>query len=132
MALQKIFLVDDEPLMAEVVRRIIVDEGYTVEIAVDSREALRAISADIRGYAVLVTDNNMPGLSGVELIRELRRAGFSGKIIMFSGNVAPGEEPRIRATGADLILRKPSELKLLVPAIRNAFGHWGSPSDEGK
>lgn len=125
----KIFVVDDEPLMAEIVKRVIAEEGYTVESTSDSREALRAISADIRGYSALVTDNNMPGMSGVELIRELRKAGFSGKIIMFSGNVALSEEPRIRAMGADLILRKPTDLKLLIPAIQNAFGHWGSASD---
>ena len=128
MASPKIFLVDDEPLMAEIVRRIIVDDGYTVEIATDSRAALHAIRADVRGYGVLVTDNNMPGMSGVELIQELRKAGFAGKIIMFSGNVTPGDEPRIRAIGADLVLRKPSELNLLVPAILNAFGHGESES----
>lgn len=125
MASEKIFVVDDEPLLAEVVRRFLVGEGYDAEIATNSREALRRITADIRGYAAVVTDNNMPEMSGLALIQELRKAGFSGKIIMFSGNVAPGDEPRFRATGADIVLRKPSELKLLVPAIKNTFGHWG-------
>jgi CheY-like chemotaxis protein len=125
MASDKIFVVDDEPLLAEVVKRFLAGEGYEAEIATSAREALRKISADIRGYAAVVTDNNMPEMSGLELVQELRKAGFSGKIIMFSGNVAPGDEPRFRASGADLVLRKPSELKLLVPAIQNAFGHWG-------
>src|ERR1051325_8408722 len=93
----KIFVVDDEPLMAETVARGITQAGFSVETATDSAEALKRIGPRIRGYEVVITDNNMPGISGTELVKELRKAGFAGKVIMFSGNVSFQEERQIRA-----------------------------------
>jgi DNA-binding response OmpR family regulator len=118
-----IFVVDDEPLMAEIVTRVIFTAGYAVHTATDSLDALRRISANLHDYQVVVTDNNMPGMSGSELIQELRKAGFVGRAIMFSGNVSPVEEKQILASGIDRVFHKPSDLKLLVPAIRIAFSH---------
>src|SRR5688572_14238514 len=123
MASRTIFEVDDEPLVTEIVTRFIVDAGYVVESVTDSVEALNRISADVHRYGVLITDNKMPGMSGRELIEKVRKAGFPGKVIMFSGNAMPGESAGNFSTGADLVLHKPSELKRLVPAIRDLLGY---------
>jgi two-component system response regulator MprA len=73
--LRRILLVDDDPEALEMLCEFFADEGYTVETAADGVGAL----AKLDGFApdVIVTDYEMPGMSGVELIRlvQARRPG---------------------------------------------------------
>jgi CheY-like chemotaxis protein len=113
----RILVVDDDDAVAECVSLFLLDAGYSVAALTDSNEALHRITADIDGYDVLVSDNSMPHLSGAQLIERSRSAGFHGKIVVYSGSVSADEEERFKAVGADVVLRKPFDLKLLVPTI---------------
>src|ERR1051325_5866365 len=85
----RILLVDDEmdirQVIAEVLRRV----GYQTEIAADGAAAWEALQAN--SYDLLITDNKMPRLSGVELVKKLRSARMALPVILASGTV-PTEE----------------------------------------
>jgi two-component system response regulator MprA len=67
---RRILVVDDEPLIREVLAEVFMDEGYAVDTAADSHEALAAIAA--APPDLLITDIMMPGLSGWDLLGRVR------------------------------------------------------------
>ena len=117
-----IFVVDDDAMLVECVSEILGEAGFSVEGSTDSREALRALTSSPDRYDVLISDNNMPHLSGGELIAGVRQAGFRGKVVMYSGSVSLDDEQTFKSVGADAILRKPFDLKLLIPTIEDLCG----------
>jgi len=119
----KILVVDDDVALAECVDHFLQEAGFPVHVVNDSSDALARITAKIDGYDILISDNSMPHLSGSQLIEQARKAGFQGKIVVYSGSVSPDEELEFKAVGADVILRKPFDLKMLVPTIVDLCGH---------
>jgi CheY-like chemotaxis protein len=119
---RKIFVVDDEPTIAATVAELLSCGGFSVAAATNSLDALSRISGAVNDYDVLVTDNHMPHLTGGQLIQRLRAAGFTGKIVMYSGDVLPDEEAIFKAMGADVILHKPLDMNALVPTIQRLCG----------
>lgn len=66
-----ILLVDDEPRVLDALRRTLREPGYRLLTAGDGREALSMIAAG--GVDVLLSDIDMPGMNGIELVKEVRR-----------------------------------------------------------
>ena len=79
----KILVCDDDPLMGLIVSNIIGTDGHAVEVAFDGQEALELLQA--RAFDLLITDQEMPGLTGIELIQKLRAFNVLVKIIMITG-----------------------------------------------
>ena len=116
-----ILVVDDHPIMREVICQILEDAGYEVRSAVEGNDALRALSHT--RFDLVVTDIVMPHMDGIELIGELRRRYPDVRIIAMSG----GDE-RIpikdglsiaRRLGAGTTLTKPFHPGQLLEAIES-------------
>lgn len=122
----KILVLDDDPAVAECVHEFLREAGYSADVVTDSNEALGILTGSPDRYDILISDNSMPHLSGGELIGRIRKAGFQGKVVMYSGSVSPDEEVEYKAIGADAVLRKPFDLKLIVPTIIDLCGHCDS------
>ena len=69
---QHIVYVDDDQALVSLVKRLMERRGYRVSAHHDQRAALDMISADPQGVDLLLTDYNMPGMSGLELARQAR------------------------------------------------------------
>jgi CheY-like chemotaxis protein len=68
---EKLLLVDDEADFLDVLSEYLVDEGYTVSTALNAQEALALLAKET--FDLLLSDINMPGMKGFELIKEARR-----------------------------------------------------------
>ena len=68
---EKILLVDDEPDFLDVLGEFLSDEGYFIEKAENAKEALKQLER--QKFHLLLSDINMPGMKGFELIKEVRR-----------------------------------------------------------
>ena len=79
----RILYVDDEPPLRRLVELLLVRSGYAVDTAADGVEAWAAL--DGREYQLLITDNDMPRLTGLELIRKVRLARMHVRVILVSG-----------------------------------------------
>jgi DNA-binding NtrC family response regulator len=71
MTVYTILLVDDEPRVLDALRRTLREPSYRLMTASNGREALSLIAAG--GVDVLVSDIDMPGMNGIELVKEVRR-----------------------------------------------------------
>lgn len=84
----KILVCDDDPLMRHIISKILNTGGHQVELTWGGHEALEIIQANPNSFHVLITDNNMPRMTGIELIEKIRALGVRMKMIMTIGNSA--------------------------------------------
>ncbi|MGH8134707.1 MAG: response regulator [Steroidobacteraceae bacterium] len=124
----RVLIVDDERDVRGVMARILERAGHEVEVADCGPAGMQAYQAN--GADVIITDVIMPGQNGVELIQQLRDAGFAGRIIAISGGgnlAAAGYTPGAITTtaylaaaakvGANAILTKPFDRQQLLDLI---------------
>jgi two-component system alkaline phosphatase synthesis response regulator PhoP len=100
-----ILVVDDEPLIRCLNTKMLVDAGYHVDAAADGAVAWNALQ--LKCYDLLITDNNMPKVSGVELIEKVRAAGMALPIIMATGTSPREQLARLPLLQPAAIMLKP-------------------------
>lgn len=114
----RVLLVDDDPLIAELVVDMLEMDGYEVDTAPNGIIALEKLGA--QRYDLIMTDLHMPKLDGSGFYRELieRRLHPSKKIIFLSGTTGGTEEHRfVQDTGLPLLL-KPFNIVELIDLVR--------------
>ena len=112
----KILLIDDNRDGLLIRRALLEEQGYSVEVAPAGEEGLNRFAAV--AFDLVVTDYRMPGMNGVEVIRQIRQIRPEEPIVLLSGFVEPlglTEEN----TGADAVISKSSnEPAHLIRAIK--------------
>ena len=114
-----ILLVDDEDLVRESVSALFRHGGHQVETAAGGRAALGLLQAGL-AVDLVVLDQNMPGMSGVETLRELRTSHPALPVILSSGRVDREVEGALSAYDAVWLLKKPFNFAELQAAVRKA------------
>lgn len=116
-----IMLVDDHPLMRRGIRQLLELEAdfRIVGEASNGEEALHTVG-DLQPDLILL-DNNMPQLNGIETLKRLRQNGYRGIILMFTVSDAEHEVRDAMRHGADGYLLKDMEPDLLIGQIREAL-----------
>jgi DNA-binding NtrC family response regulator len=117
-AAAKILLIEDDTGIAETLRRVLVDEGHDVAIERRGDEGLARAGRDI--FNLVITDLRLPGLSGLELVRQLHAAQPRLPIILTTAFGTT--EIAIEATkfGAYDYLLKPFDMPQLIELVRKA------------
>jgi two-component system chemotaxis response regulator CheY len=107
--------VEDEVSVADVVQMTLGDEGWSVETCADGVAALEKLVGSTR-YDILIFDNQLPGLSGIELIRRTRVLAHRQQtpIVVLSGDDV---ETQARRAGANAFLRKPDDMSVLAETV---------------
>jgi two-component system, OmpR family, response regulator MprA len=125
----KILVVDDERAVRDSLRRALELQGYEVELAGDGAEALARLNANGHPDAI-VLDILMPEIDGLEVCRQLRRAGNSVPVLMLTARDAVGDRVEGLDAGADDYLVKPFALEELLARVR-ALLRRGAASVDG-
>ena len=118
---ERILVVDDESQVANVVGRMLGELGYHVTEMTDSREALDMILSGREQFDLLVTAQQMPGLTGRELAERLRAARNELPIVImtgFSETITPESAAQMGVSG---FLYKPLDSEELAAAVRAAL-----------
>ena len=89
-----LLVVDDDLSVGKLLRAIFETEGWAVENARSGEECLAMVEATPPD--VIVLDQMMPGLTGVETARRLRESGFDKPIVLFSAYVGPDIQAAVR------------------------------------
>ena len=90
----RILVVEDEPDIRQLNAEVLQNSGYEVDTAEDGKagwEVLHATRHAPESYALLITDHDMPGLSGLALVKKARAARMALPVIMATGSL-PGED----------------------------------------
>ena len=109
--------IDDEAPMVFLVKRMLQKRGYTVSGFERPEEALAAIRLEPHGYDIVVSDFNMPHLSGLDVAREVRALNPALPMVVTSGYLT--EELRVNAgaIGVRHLIYKPNTVEELCEAI---------------
>lgn len=115
-----LFIVEDDPLIRKglglILSRI---EGVRVHAYECPGDLLNALEEGQEPDLVF-TDNDMPGMTGTELVRHLRGRGFTASIVMYSGSDKAKRDPELRNL-LDAYLSKPAANDEIVSAVRAAL-----------
>lgn len=122
-----ILMVDDEPDAQELFRQNFRGEirrgVYEFDFALSGEAALRRLKASPPGSVTLVlSDINMPGMSGIELLEGIRTEWPELPVMMITAYGDQATEARVRALGADRFLTKPVDFGVLKQALRQVAG----------
>jgi CheY-like chemotaxis protein len=105
---RRVLVVDDDALARQMLGDALTARGFEVISAADGAEGIQRLSEEILALDLLVTDVCMPGMSGEELVRFIRKVGGEADltIVAVTGRMEPDTEPRLSAAGADAVLDK--------------------------
>ncbi len=103
---ERILVVEDEPLVRELMLAAVGGAGYRVEAVGSAELALERILADEEGYAIVVSDVMLPRMTGIDLVRQLRARRPDLPVLLLSGH---GDAVR--------------EARLTVPFLTKPFGN---------
>jgi two-component system OmpR family response regulator len=112
----RVLVVEDEPRMAGLLRRGLVEEGHAADIASEGEEAVWMVEA--HPYDVVVLDVMLPGISGIETCRRLRNAGVWTPVLMLTARDSVEDRVGGLDAGADDYLTKPFSLAELLARLR--------------
>jgi CheY-like chemotaxis protein len=113
----RILAVEDETAVAQLLALVLCGPRCKVTTAADGEEALAKMAAASPPFDIVITDHNMPGVTGLELVRQLRARDFGGKIAVLSAHLTEENIRCYEELQVDLMLSKPFDLDELRHAI---------------
>jgi len=117
----RVLVVDDEPSVADVCREFLGGEGYSVTVAPSGEDALRVIP-QLRPDLIL-TDINLPGISGLDVMKQARAADPDACIIVVTGYASTASAIDALRQGAYEYVTKPFDLEALAKIVKSGIAN---------
>ena len=115
MPVMRILVVEDEPVVAEVLADAIRASGYEALVALDGTEALDVLGATAVDGVFM--DLVMPGLSGLAVLAQIRNRHPHLPVVVISGHAVGGAATKAKELGAVAVLEKPTALAQLTEIL---------------
>ncbi len=116
----RVLCVDDSVPIIRILRIGLESAGHKADCFTSAVDVRDRFSTDPIPYDVAVTDHEMPGMSGLELVRFLRARSFSGGILVYCSPLDAADAAAYRDAGVSLFLSKPAELSHVLSAVERA------------
>lgn len=126
----RLLLVEDEKRMAEALAAILRKENYEVDIMNDGDEGLYAAQSD--AYDIMILDVMLPGMSGFEIAKQVRRDGIKTPILMLTAKGELDDKVEGLDSGADDYLTKPFMTKELLARLRALERRYSGVNTDSK
>ncbi|MCB2007735.1 MAG: response regulator, partial [Rhodoferax sp.] len=121
-----VMYVDDDEALVFLVERVLTRKGFRVSSFSDPRLASVALRERAQEFDLLVTDYNMPGFCGVDLLREAREVRPELPVALASGYVTAEIEQQAFAEGAGALIHKPNDVEELCDIVQKLV-HGNKP-----
>lgn len=112
----RLLVVEDEPKIANSIKKGLKQEGYAVDVALDGLEAYDFISTE--PYDLIVLDLMLPKINGIDLCKKVRKEGVPTPILMLTSRTTTEDKVKGLNTGADDYLTKPFSFDELLARIK--------------
>jgi len=119
-----LLIVEDDPEMRELLRKVLQKEGYQVAVAGDRREATLSLSRAT--FDLVVTDMLMPDDGGLDLLRTIRQTQPTLPVIIITAFGDWGSYNQALELGAAAFISKPLKMAELVATIQTALAGSGA------
>ena len=118
----RILIIDDEKIIRDMASDALTMLGYIVTSCADGNEAVAKFRAQSGEYDLVLLDLTMPGMSGLECLKELRSINARIRFIISSGYAFDNEISTILKDDTVTFLQKPFDVRVLSDAVRRALG----------
>jgi PAS domain S-box-containing protein len=118
---ERILFIDDEEALVEMAEDILAELGYEVTSRMNSREALALFAADPSRFDLIITDQTMPGMTGINLAREALAIRADMPVIMCTGFSHIVNEDQAKAAGIRAFAMKPLTKREIAKTIRQVL-----------
>jgi CheY-like chemotaxis protein len=118
---ERILVVDDEQAVTEIIQLILETLGYAVDSANLAETALAMVRVDPHRYALVLTDQTMPSMTGTTLAGQLQLIQPGLPIILMTGYSAVLTPEKVRALGIRQLLHKPASFDAIGAAVHAAL-----------
>jgi two-component system chemotaxis response regulator CheY len=115
----RILVVDDEASIRLLLSEVLAGSGYHVDVAEDGAAAWEALQA--KTYDLLITDQNMPKVTGIELVRNLRSAQMALPVVMVAGELPEHDPNRTPPLQLAATVLKPFALEALIDIVKSVL-----------
>ena len=115
---KRVMYVDDDEALVFLVKRALTRKGFDVTTFTDPRAAVATLRDQPTAFDLVVTDYNMPGYSGLELLREARLIRPELPIALASGYVTAEIEQNALAEGARALIHKPNDVDEMCETLQ--------------
>lgn len=112
----RILAIDDDNRITSFIERALRAEGYRTEVAVDATQGIEMAANE--QYDLLLLDVMLPGMTGIEVCRNLREHGVQTPILMLTGKDSVSDRVNGLEAGADDYLTKPFAFEELMARIK--------------
>ena len=113
----RLLIVEDEKQICDAIAKSLYDAGYEVDTCYDGEEALECILTE--NYDLVVLDLNLPGMDGMEILKELRQSNEETKVLILSARGQIADKVEGLDAGANDYMEKPFHLQELEARIRS-------------
>jgi CheY-like chemotaxis protein len=108
-----ILLIDDEPMVTDLCEMMLINLGHKVLKAHSGSEGIKIYEAHKPRIDLIISDFNMPGMNGQEVVNTLRTRDPGVKVLLSSGGMGAAEEEEVVLRGFDGFLNKPYTMNTL-------------------
>jgi DNA-binding NtrC family response regulator len=117
----RILVVDDEPMMTDSLKQNLVEEGYTVDTALNGAEAVEVF--DGSGHHLVICDLQLPdkGMNGMDVLRHIKETHPTSEVIMMTGHGTVERAVEATKAGAFWFLEKPFDFAELLVLVERAL-----------
>ncbi len=114
---ERILVVDDESMIVQLTQMTLNELGYEVEITTKPEDVIARVRADPERFALVLTDQTMPGMTGLALATQLQVIRPGLPVILTTGYIAAQPPEQLKAAGICQLLLKPATLHSLGTAV---------------
>jgi CheY-like chemotaxis protein len=114
-----VLVVDDNPAVAAITSKVLERAGYRVEVCPSGADALARVSRDPESVSLVLTDQTMPGMQGLELAQALANAGYRMPVMLLSGRAH--EFAHVQQVNVSQVLNKPVMPSDLLHCVREVL-----------
>ena len=115
----RIVVVDDEAAMLGILHRTLEARGYQISSFDNPADVVESIQ--VHGGDLLLTDYHMPGMTGLNLVQELRSGGWKGQVVVMSGHIHNVPRSQLESLGVKEFLEKPFSPFSLYEVLRKSL-----------
>jgi CheY-like chemotaxis protein len=119
---QRVLLIDDEPLGRTALAALIEHLGYVVDHYEHPQVAVTHFASQASGYALVITDFAMPGMTGTAVTRQVRAIRPDIPVLLISGFIDPARQAELQQAGVTQLLRKPPTMDEIAHSIAHCLG----------
>jgi acetyl-CoA synthetase len=105
----RVLVVDDEPFVAEFMRELLDSWGLEASVAGEPEAALAMLRVNASSYDLVITDQTMPRMSGLQLAEEIGRMSAAPPVVLYTGYADAVDPAKLSTAGVKGLVRKPLE-----------------------